>query len=120
MRGEEAAAVTAICPHCGYDLERDERIEIDGFVFDPLGLLGYGEKELRLPPAPFRLLFTLAKAKGRAMHLDALQARVSGEDATSNVARVHLTRLRNAFKRFAVPYPVQNIKGTGLYRWRVA
>jgi hypothetical protein len=55
--------VTAICPHCGYSLTRDDPIERDGWrLHATRGVTAPGGKRLTLTRAQLRLLVALAQA----------------------------------------------------------
>lgn len=107
----------AVCPHCGYDLERDAAVEDGDFRYEPrLGLFYRG---WRLPLGPSRtlILAALMRARGRTLTRSALEGVVGNEDPKSNLIATQLCRTRAILAEHAVPFPVENIWGEG-WRWK--
>lgn len=118
--------MTALCPHCGYNLEADTIIERDGFTIDPRGHVRYGGVLIpRLRPQVVSAMHSIAKANGRKVTADIIADRCGSETVnTSNVVRGLVWRLRGALNAVDVPCPVQSKLGPtregGGYWWAVS
>lgn len=89
--------MTALCPHCGYDLEPDRAITRDGIEYDPRGGVVWHGKAVHLPPGCHAILGTLLKAAGRVVTYDVLAERTGYEgDDPSNSIGVQIYRIRRA------------------------
>jgi DNA-binding response OmpR family regulator len=111
--------VTCICPHCGYNLERERRTEDGPFAYDPTipAFLIDGQ---RVPcrPQVRELLGSLIQARGRTLSFDVLIERMGSEaDSSGKTMDVVLTYARKAFAAADHPFPVERVRGVGL-RWR--
>jgi len=110
--------MTAICPHCQYDLKADEVIKRDGFTLDPRGAVTYNGKEIKLTKAQKCILFSLAKADGRRLSSYDLADRCCYYETAhvSNAIKMHISLLRKRLS--GLPCPVQNEHGVGYY-WKL-
>lgn len=107
---------TPICPHCGYNLERDTPIERDGWFLSPSIARLHGE-DFGLSSQQSNILYTLARVGERWMHGDALGNRISDSaDYARDIAAVQICRMR---KRLGEITPIETRRGRG-YRWRPA
>lgn len=108
---------TPLCPHCGFDLRKDEMIELDGFRFDPRGGIFFNGDTLRLRPSWQIILATLAKAAPRPVSAAALADRTGSEgDAADVTLRTQICAVRKRLRDIGVPIPFRTEWGRG-YRW---
>jgi len=110
--------MTAICPHCQYDLKADTIIERDGFTLDPRGAVTYNGQEIKLTKTQKCILFSLAKANGRRLSSYDLADRCCYYDASNanKEFKMHISLLRKRLSH--VQCPVQTDHGVGYY-WQI-
>ncbi len=109
--------MTAMCPACGYNLVKDEPIQLDGYTLGPHLCIAPGGVNVHLTPGEAGVLYALAKAGGGWVSTEALHNRVSdAEDA--RVVPVYVFRIRKKLGK-ACPIEGRNTRGHGGYRWRV-
>lgn len=101
-----------ICPHCGFDLERDEPVDRAGIAIDPFGICQFHGQPLRLTRSERQILFAIVKADGAILSRAVLAERV-GYEGDHNVVDVFLTRIRNKMKPIAPP-PLETVWGVGV------
>lgn len=99
------------CPHCGYNFEADEPVEIDGWILTSADVTFAGTK-LRLARQECAFLHTLASADGEWVKSDALLNRISDSDSTNLVAVV-AAHVRRKLGSLA---PIEGSRQRG-YRW---
>ena len=105
------------CPHCGYNLARDEVIERDGFCIDPRGTVAFNDRQLRLTAGAFAMLLCIVRANGRPVRDDTI-LNYADSEGTENTVHVQMCRTRKAFAAQGVPFPIQRMSGG--YRWGIA
>lgn len=108
--------MTAICPHCGYDLVKDEPIVIGAYRYVPrLGLFHQGRR-IDLTGKGLEIAVALFRARGQVLTLDALALRLGNDSLSfSNLIAVYLNRMRSAWGRLGEPFPIERVRGRGLY-----
>jgi DNA-binding response OmpR family regulator len=112
--------MTRICPHCGYDLERDELIERDGFRLDPRGTTDFNGHPVQLTKAQSIFFASVAKEAPRALSYVALIERMGIEGADErNVLAVQFSHIRTRLRAFDIPLPIVSVRSVG-YQWRGA
>lgn len=110
----------SFCPHCGYNLTRDEVIEADGFTLDPRGTVTFEGREARLTRPQVDLLYAMARADGRPVALPALAERMGSEaEDIRNVVSAQLAHTKRRLRAANIPFPVRTVWGRG-YRWGLA
>lgn len=82
-----------ICPHCGYNLHRDEDIVLGDWTFSTQGLR-YRDHDIHVTPSEAGVLHTLAAMRPKAVRPDVLLNRVSASEDT-NIISVTIHRLRS-------------------------
>lgn len=104
--------MTAICPRCGFDLARDEPMQVGDYRYDPRGGFVVRGKALRLAPQPLELAAALFRARGRTVDYDVLVERLglSNRQALTVVAR----RVRTAFNAEQIWAPIVVVRGVGM------
>lgn len=110
----DARTLTAICPHCGYDLQRNVVLERGEYVLHPDGMVYRQGERVRLTVQEGQLLYTVAKADGRPIHCRIIGERISECEDPYNLVMVLMTRIRAKFRADGVPLPVGNIRNFGL------
>lgn len=99
-----------MCPHCGYNFERDEAI-VDGvWLLEPTRV-GYRGQRTVLSPQEAGALYTIAKGAGAIVRYEAILNRITSSEAM-NHAYVVISRL----KRKLPVQPFEIIRGHGV-RW---
>lgn len=109
--------MNAICPFCGFDLQKDVPVEIDGWRYDPRGLLSRDGVQLPLTRKEFELTATLFRAHGRIVAYETLVDRLGLRDR--NGISVHVRRIRAKFEQAGIAPPIGTSWGGGLF-WRGA
>lgn len=111
--------MTAVCPRCGFNLERDTLIERDGFVLDPRGMIAFHGRPVKMRASGARLLHLLAKSAGRVLSRDVIYERLFGGDAadTANFIAAIASQARAELRREGIPDPICNQPREGLF-WR--
>ena len=105
--------MSALCPHCGYDLVGDEPITIGEMHFDPRGKVIWKGRELQVHPLKRIILHALLKAGGRYVSDEVLAERMGYEgDNPRGLVRTH----RCHMKLIASDLPIERAYGRG-YRW---
>lgn len=107
--------MASLCPHCGYNITRDDPITIGKWTLYPDSVFFRG-RNLHLTNGEAGLLYTVAKAAPRAVQLAAIGNRISHADNVAGVASVLACRLRRKLGR---NMPIETVPGAG-YRWRRA
>lgn len=108
--------MSGFCPHCGYNLTRDEVIEANGFTLDPRGSVTFNGLPVSLTRGEANLLHALARARGRIVTAETLHARIAlREGRNPQTVAVVISRIRKRVK----PCPITTVRGAG-YRWGVA
>lgn len=105
--------MTTICPHCGYDLVRDEPIERAGIAMQPYGAVRFHGAEVKLTPGETAVLWALVKAGGRPLSRAILAERI-GYEGDKNTVDVHLTRIRKKLAPHGAS-PIRNLRVFGFY-----
>lgn len=105
--------MTAICPKCGFDLAKDEPIEVGGYCYDPRGGLSVNGKRLPLRPKELELAGALFRARGRIVPYEVLVARLDVADR--EVIRVHVRRIRLKFYDAGLLNPIGLAHGIGMF-----
>jgi DNA-binding response OmpR family regulator len=115
--GETAAP---ICPHCGYDLRRDEPMTIGAAHFDPTRGFSYRGQPIHLTPLERIFISTLMKSAGRWASKDMLIDRMGIGEARlpEELVRIYACRVRKALKAVTAACPFEAGYGLG-YRWIV-
>lgn len=106
--------MNAMCPHCGFDLERSGVIERGGYTLAPDGQVHLDDKRVRLTPQEGRLLYTVAKGNGRPVHCRVIGERISDGECPYNLVQVLACRMRAKFRADGIDFPVGNVRGFGL------
>lgn len=105
--------MSEFCPHCGYNLARDEAIVLGAWRLEPGGVWYKGEFQDQITSAEAAMLHTLAKAGGRPVTSATIAARISSAtENPTNIISVHAHRLRS--KLSVVPFETAHGRG---YRW---
>lgn len=107
--------MTAICPHCGYDLKADKPIERDDVRIEPFTRrVWWKGNEHRLSPVEFIMLSGLVKASPQCLGAETLADRIGyeGDDPDNNI-KVYAHRLRRKLPGI----PLMTVWGRG-YAWR--
>ncbi len=107
--------MSALCPHCGYDLERDAPLERDGWSLT-YNTAAYAGENVAITPSQANILYSLARANGRCLPAEILGARCSDGTNVANIAAIQIVRIRKALGDRA---PIETKRGMG-YRWRAA
>lgn len=105
--------MTAICPHCGFDLAKDEPIAAGRFRYDPRGGMFADDVRLPLTPKELQLAGALFRARGRIVPYEALIDRMELRDRL--VISVHVRRIRAKFEKAGLFNPVGTAWGLGLF-----
>lgn len=111
----------AVCPHCGYDLERDQIIDRDGLRFDPRGDVTWHGMALQLTTNERIVLGTIVKAAPDCVTRAVLDER-TGYTGMGNCSEVLVCRIRRKMRDVApamIATPLETVRGLGI-RWRVA
>lgn len=106
----------SFCPHCGFNLERDQPVERDGFVIDPRGAVRFCGHPVRLTPAETQIMHTLAAADGRSVRVSTILERLGCEDAQYNRVSVSISKIKRTLTQSGIPFPIRSDWGRG-YRW---
>lgn len=107
--------MTAMCPHCGYNLLADRPIA-DGEWEIALDAVRWRGAALPLSRAERAAVYSVAKGAGGTVQAGVIGARVS--DASGDPARLGNVYLNRA-RRKARHLPIENVRDCG-YRWLAA
>lgn len=107
--------MSALCPHCGYDLETDRVLEMDGLMFDPRGPVIWRGELVHLTPSERIMLHTLLKAAPRTVTKDVILERV-GSDGPPNSVNVWAHGVRSKLDAIAPGHRIKTDWARG-YRW---
>ena len=103
------------CPCCGFNLTRDEVMELDGFMLDPRGMVAFQGSPVLMTHHEAMAMHTVASAKGRPVKTEIISQRISdGEDP--HCASVFLHRVRRKLAEARLPNPIETVARRG-YRW---
>ncbi len=102
-----------ICPHCGFDLVKDEVLERDHFTYDPRGIISYCGIILKVRPAHRIIVGSLMKADGRIVSKDALLERIGSDAEDATLINVHVSLLRRDLRKQGIPCPIKTVWGAG-------
>lgn len=105
------------CPSCGFNLTRDEIVEIDGWRIDPRGIAEYDGRAIHFAPAQLIILHSIAMMRGRIAARDAILNRM-GTEAEPNILSVLVCRIRRTINAAGIPSPIKTVCGRG-YRWEL-
>lgn len=108
-----------ICPHCGYDLIAEARIEDGLWLYEPHVGLSYDGKFIPLPPACALLAGALIRARGRTLSKAALLGVMGSEDALEHLVAIQVCRVRRSLIEAGALCPIETVRGFG-YRWIAA
>lgn len=118
MMGQNLAGQPqSLCPHCGYDLERAEPIEVGRFRFIPDTGAFVDGRRLKLEPARELMFGALIRAHGRLLSNSALQDIAGLDDTEGNTVKVHICHIRRACREAGATDPIETVWGRG-YRWK--
>lgn len=108
----------ALCPACGYALQRIERqLTVGDFTIELGGRCKLRGQDVHLTRAESAILHTIVAAGGDVVKREALE-NISGSEGTSNSADVLLCRIRKAFRALDPAFnPIETLHGRG-WRWR--
>ena len=109
----------AHCPSCGFNLRRDEVLELDGFSIDPRGLVTRAGARIALTRTETAVLYAIASGGGRPVSSEAIANRATEADDAVNVVRVMVRRIRAKLMQAGVPDAITTCWGSG-YAWAVA
>lgn len=105
--------MTALCPHCGYNLRQDETITTGDLHLDPRGVARWRGNDIVLSRSQTIVLHTIVKAAGRPVPRATVAERLGYEgDNPSNLVAVHVCRLRQIMPDI----PISNVARSG-FRW---
>lgn len=109
----------ALCPHCGYDLVRDEPVTLGDLFFDPRGEVTWKDVKLaHLPPSQREILWAIVKARGRTITKAVLLDRCDSSGDMRTVDTL-ICRLRDAFRAIDPDFDrIETVWREGL-RWRL-
>ena len=109
--------MSALCPHCGYDLQRDAAIELGDARFAWGEGLRWRGAAIALSPQQRAIVQALLKARGQLVSHEALIARMGSDaDDLATLLRKQVHQLRTVIRRAGGPDPIRNERGLG-YRW---
>ncbi len=108
--------MTAVCPHCGFDLSNDDVITVGDLSFDPRGDIVFKGVALRFTTYEKIVLGTILKERGRAVSTEILRERI-GYDGLNNVVEVMICRIRNHFRNVDPTFDLLSKQRRGGYRW---
>ena len=109
--------MSALCPHCGYDLQRDAPIALGDACFSWGEGLAWRGAAVALSPQQRVVVQALLKARGGRVTRDAPIARLGSEaEAQDMLLRTHICAIRAALRGVGGPDPIRVERGVG-YRW---
>jgi DNA-binding response OmpR family regulator len=110
--------VLPFCPHCGFDLARDEAASFGATFSDPRAPLRHAEKPIRLSPTERMIAHTLIRAQGAWVGRNAIYERIGWDenDNAQNLLSVYVHRLRRRLKDSGVNAGIECLRGHGV-RW---
>lgn len=103
------------CPHCGGTLAPDEAVKYGRWKLSPDGAELDGNW-LQLTTAESRVLYTLARARGKVVPAATIGRQFTKSSNYQNSLRVIVARLR---KKVGKDCPIVTVQGSG-YRWQSA
>lgn len=109
--------MTAMCPHCGFDLIKSEPIITDGFTLFPDGRVKHEGEVLKLTLQEGQVLYTVAKAGGEPVMTKVIGERISHCAGPWALVKSIMTRLRRKFEAWGIDLPLYVCRGIGI-RWR--
>jgi len=114
------AASHSFCPHCGYDMRREEIVELGCARFEARGQFTYDGRAVHLSPNERITVETLLRARGSYVASQILVDRIdiSGDDPLSHV-RVYMRRVRDKLEAVGAPRGIIESGYSLGYRWAV-
>ncbi len=106
--------MTAICPHCGFDLVKDEPVEIGDYRYDPRDGFSIAGRRLPLTRSEAELAAALFRERGRSLAYERLLDRL-GLTSDRNILFVFRNRIHAKFRAAGLPPPIGAQRGFGLY-----
>jgi hypothetical protein len=105
-----------ICPHCGFDLERNSDITWGKWRLRPAQTF-YEDRKLPLTAQQSEFLFALAKCQGRPLDNAVMYERLTNGSAANprNMPSVIRHRIHLVMKELNIPDPVAVQHGKGYY-----
>lgn len=89
----------ATCPHCGFDLERVERLTVGDLEIIGNAEIRWKGQRVQLSLSRTLIVIALARAAGALLSASALAEAVGYEgDEASRLLDVHICHIRKAFK----------------------
>lgn len=110
--------VDRFCPHCGYDLLKDQPIIINDFsMLGPQSPLYYRGKVPNLTLAERNFCWALMKAYPKTVRHEALLNRLDST-GTVNTLAVYISKIRKKLRQLGAPDPFVRVRGVGV-GWKV-
>lgn len=106
------------CPHCGFDLTRDETLTLGRWRLVPRDAAYYDDVPVVTRATWLNIMLVLAREQGRALRAETLLNRVSDSD-DPNVIAVQVSRLKKSLRTMGIETPIKARYCTGYY-WNVA
>lgn len=107
------------CPHCGFNITRDETIRRDGFEICPVKGATYRGAAVRLTSSCLTMLHSVA-ACDFPLEYTVIADRMGYDgDHFKNLLAVQRCRLAERLAEVGAPNPIVTVWGRG-YQWRVA
>lgn len=109
-----------ICPHCGYDLAKDQPILLNDFsMHSSISPLCWRGTAIRLTGAESAVVWALMKAWPSPMRISVLLERADSE-ADEQTVRVLVCRVRKKLRAVGAPDPIGSYRVPGgAYIWKV-
>lgn len=107
--------MTAICPHCGFDLVRDAPLAMGRYEHDSRVGLSIDGQRLRMPKQCHEIAGAVFRAQGRLLPYSTLAERLGSESWDLNGwISVQMNRIRKGFADAGLPCPIERVFGQGL------
>jgi DNA-binding winged helix-turn-helix (wHTH) protein len=119
IAGAAVVSDLCICPHCGYDLVAETRIEDGLWLYEPHVGLSYDGRFIPLSPARALLAAALIRARGRTLSKAALLGVMGSEDSLEGLVAIQVCHVRRAMIDAGALCPIETVWGFG-YRWIAA
>lgn len=110
--------MSALCTHCGFDMERDKPLTVGEAHWSPETGFVYAGQAVHLPSRSKAILLALLKAGGRCVSLDAMINRLDLDESEDprNLLGQHICKLRKALRPFGADRHVTTQWGKG-WKW---
>lgn len=106
-----------MCPHCGFDLARNQPIRLGNIAITEREEIVFEGRRLSLTRCQYRIVESLVRARGRYLTRGVLADRIGGDLDDTTVTK-YVERARRSFREVNPNFnQLVSVRGFGAYRW---